>query len=50
MNPAKLIRSLTYMFFSSGCVLFISIGITLVLAKLLSPRDLGIIMSAEAFV
>jgi O-antigen/teichoic acid export membrane protein len=50
MKPAKLIRSLTYMFFSSGCVLLISIGITLVLAKLLSPRDLGIIMSAEAFV
>jgi O-antigen/teichoic acid export membrane protein len=50
MKPAKLIRSLTYMFFSSGFVLMISVGITLVLAKLLSPRDLGIIMSAEAFV
>jgi O-antigen/teichoic acid export membrane protein len=50
MKPAKLIPSLTYMFFSSGFVLLISIGITLVLAKLLSPRDLGIIMSAEAFV
>jgi O-antigen/teichoic acid export membrane protein len=50
MKRAKLIRSLAYMFFSSGCVLLISIGITLVLAKLLSPRELGIIMSAEAFV
>lgn len=38
------------MFFSSGFVLIISIGITLVLAKLLEPRDLGIIMAAEAFV
>jgi len=50
MKPAKLIRSVTYTFFSSGFVLMISIGITLVLAKLLSPKDLGILMSAEAFV
>jgi O-antigen/teichoic acid export membrane protein len=50
MKPAKLIRSVVYTFFSSGCVLMISIGITLVLAKLLSPKDLGILMSAEAFV
>ena len=50
MKPVRLIKSLMYMFLSSGFVLVISIGITLVLAKLLSPRDLGILMSAEAFV
>ncbi len=34
----------------SGGVLVLSLGITILLAKLLSPHDLGILMAAEAFV
>ncbi len=50
MKQPNLIKSLTYMLSSSGFELAISVVITIALAKLLGPKDLGILLSAEAFV
>jgi O-antigen/teichoic acid export membrane protein len=50
VKTGQLIRSTFYMLGGSGGVLILSLAITVLLAKLLSPRDLGILMAAEAFV
>jgi O-antigen/teichoic acid export membrane protein len=50
LSPQKLIKSLLYMLSSSGLVLIISILVTVSLARLLNPTDLGILMTAEAFI
>jgi O-antigen/teichoic acid export membrane protein len=50
LSPQKLIKSLLYMLSSSGFVLIISVLVTVSLARLLKPADLGILMTAEAFI
>lgn len=43
------ISSLIYMILGSFSALFIFLGTTVVLARCLSPEDLGILMAGEAF-
>lgn len=50
LSSKKLARSFIYMLSSTGVVLLISLAITVSLARLTSPRELGIILTAEAFV
>lgn len=50
LSPKKLARSFLYMLSSTGLVLLISLAITISLARLTSPKELGIILTAEAFV
>lgn len=50
LNPKKLLKSVFYMLGGSGFVLAFSLLITIFLARLLEPKDLGILMTAEAFI
>ena len=43
------LSSLIYMITGSFSALFIFLGTTILLAKWMSPEDLGILMAAEAF-
>lgn len=50
LSPKKLLKSIFYMLSGSGLVLVVSILITVFLARLLEPKDLGLLMTAEAFI
>lgn len=50
LSAQKLIKSTLYMLSSAGGALALSLGSTLLLAYYLSPKELGILVSAEAFV
>lgn len=50
LSPKKLLKSVFYMLGGSGFVLAFSLLITISLARLLEPKDLGILMTAEAFI
>ncbi len=50
LGPKKLARSFIYMMSSTGVALVLSLLITVSLARLTTPVELGVILTAEAFI